>query len=239
MAAARVILADNPVSKGEAVRDSIQSRTFHKDVRDVVNLDMDDFQSVKEFTDRKTLQVNTLSTALLGLLMLPKLRASRQTSSTAAYGNLLHLVIISSGWHELSKRSELPTMDNILEGVNAEFRGPFHGQHQYGLSKVLVMFAMKQLAALSTSPTGGPSVFVTACCPGASSQVWPEHTVAATEEGAWTVVWAADLGPAAQGPEPLATSTEVQELQKQTWAEIIDALKEKVPEVASLAASPA
>ena len=40
-------------------------------------------------------------------------------------------------------------------------------------------------------------------------------------------------------PEPLATSTEVQELQKQTWAEIIDALKEKVPEVASLAASPA
>ena len=65
MAAARVILADNPVSKGEAVRDSIQSRTFHKDVRDVVNLDMDDFQSVKEFTDRVGKEVRILNSAIL------------------------------------------------------------------------------------------------------------------------------------------------------------------------------
>jgi len=104
------------VEKGEAARRDIEKTTGRVGVIQVWQLDMDSFQSVKSFANRvgselerldvallnaglfsknfklspegweETLQVNTLATVLLALLLLPKLRASKTPSSTPHLG---------------------------------------------------------------------------------------------------------------------------------------------------------
>jgi NAD(P)-dependent dehydrogenase (short-subunit alcohol dehydrogenase family) len=106
---------------------------------DVWKLDMDSFDSVKAFAERadkeldhldvallnaglvmrsfqqspegweETIQVNVLSTALLGLLLLPKLRASKSRDATP------HLAIVSSGLHVAVKRENLGHDGSLLE----------------------------------------------------------------------------------------------------------------------------
>ena len=113
---ARLILAVRNIEKGEAARQDIERTTGRVGVIQVWQLDMDNFQSVKSFAERveselerldvallnagvvsrtfklspegweETLQVNVLATALLALLLLPKLRASKTPSSTPRLG---------------------------------------------------------------------------------------------------------------------------------------------------------
>ena len=113
---AKLILAVRNIEKGEAARQDIEKTTGRVGVIQVWQLDMDSFQSVKSFADRvgselerldvallnaglisrtfklspedweETLQVNVLATALLALLLLPKLRASKTPGSTPHLG---------------------------------------------------------------------------------------------------------------------------------------------------------
>lgn len=125
------------------------------------------------------------------------------------------------------------------------------------------MYALKPLAALATSPGGTPEVIVTSCCPGFCASdlargvgwylkwaVWLFFRIFArtTEEGSRTLVSACALGPEAQGgywkndelmaPGEMVRSAEGKKIGEKVWGEIVDVLKEKVPEVERLAEEP-
>ncbi|KAK2743806.1 hypothetical protein FQN57_004743 [Myotisia sp. PD_48] len=117
-----------------------------------------------------TVQVNALSTALLGLLLLPKLRQSRD----AVTGNPAVLTLISSGSFRLAKAEELQPKNtdigdsnsetSILQHLNDEQQ--FRAAAQYRLSKVLVEYAAKGIADSTRQEDGTIEVIVNSACPG-------------------------------------------------------------------------
>ncbi len=205
---------------------------------DVWKLDMDSFASVAAFAGRmdreverldvallnaglmarafqkspegweETMQVNVLSTALLALLLLPKLRASKSRDGTPP-----HLAIVSSGLHTAVKRDQLGDGGGLLAHANDPEN--FAGQRQYSISKLFVLYVTHALAALATSPSGEIEVVVTSCCPGFCTSdlgrqydswierngLWLFHGLFArsTEAGSRTLVSATALGPEAHG----------------------------------------
>lgn len=223
----------------------LQAFPSKNDAIDVLPLDMNSYDSIKKFAKtidsryqnldvallnagisnrlysvspegwEETLQVNTISTALLALLLLPKLRASKRDERDS------HMVIVSSGLYagvtaeELGIGSESPR--NILKSLHdSEDRfAAGNGMRQYSISKLLVMFVVRELAALATTPGGEPEVLVTSCCPGAcitdlgrQYNRWYERLavfllgpiIARTiEEGSRTLVSATALGSESQG----------------------------------------
>jgi NAD(P)-dependent dehydrogenase (short-subunit alcohol dehydrogenase family) len=152
---------------------------------EVWELEMGDYESIKSFAKRvegleridvvilnagiftkefrrdkygwePTLQINVLSTTLLALLLLPKLRSSR----TADYTPVLE--IVSSG---LYAKASAPD-ENPLEAWNTP--DGYDSQKQYNASKLLVHCAMKQLAKIvQPTPESVPEVIVLGVCPGA------------------------------------------------------------------------
>lgn len=106
LGAAKVILAVRSLSKGEAAKESIEKSTDRKGVVEVWHLDLGSYGSVKEFAKKaeglarldalvanagivrqvwsvledneSTITTNVVSTFLLALLLLPKLRESGQ-----------------------------------------------------------------------------------------------------------------------------------------------------------------
>ena len=155
---------------------------------DVQELDMSDFEGVKSFVRRitaaeshlnaailnagvtqkgwqkspngfeQTIQVNTLSTVLLGQSLLPLLEAG--SSSTAS-----HLTFVSSG---TATRVSPETVrkhygqQNVLSSISTEeaFLG---GMTLYALSKLLLEYSMRHLAESASGPN---KVIVNSCCPG-------------------------------------------------------------------------
>ena len=122
LGAAKVVLACRNVEKGEAAKADIEASTGRKGVVEVMQVDMLSFESVRQFCRRaeslgridvllenasiatgyfevhegyeSTITVNVLSTFLLALLLLPKLR------KTAAQHNVAtRLSIVSSDAH--------------------------------------------------------------------------------------------------------------------------------------------
>jgi len=204
---------------------------------DVWKLDMDSFASVKAFAERverelerldvallnaglmmrafqkspegweETMQVNVLSTALLALLLLPKLRASKSKDVTP------HLTIVSSALHTEVKRDQLGDEGSLLSHCNAPEN--FSGQQQYSISKLFVIYVTQELAALATSPGGEVQVIMTSCCPGFCTSdlgrqydSWIERNglwlfqslfARSTEAGSRTLVSATALGPEGHG----------------------------------------
>lgn len=290
LSASHVVLAVRNTSKGDIARKQLEAQTGRDGAISVLELDMNNFTSVKSFAGRvsrqfksidivilnaglhnreyvtspegweETLQVNTLSTTLLALLLLPKLRSVRPEASAS----LPHLVLVSSGLHTGVARSSLPSPpQNILSALDTppEPAAAFNGGRQYAVSKLFLMYAVKSLASLATSPSGEPQIIVTSCCPGfCVSELGRQYSswfegwakwafyglfARSTEDGARTLVGASTLGVEAQGgyltngelqtPGEMVVSHEGKEIQKQVWKEIVDVLKAKVPEVENLA----
>ena len=102
------------------------------------------------------LQVNSLSTTLLALLLLPKLRETGKLG-----GDTPTLELVSSGLHTVVKLSEEQKSGdvNLLE----EFNKPegFVANKNYARSKLLLMYAVDALTELATRD-GVAEVFVTA-----------------------------------------------------------------------------
>lgn len=245
LSAARVILAVRSLPKGHAARQRIEAATGRKGVVEVMQVDMSRFASVREFARRvekeverlhvvvlnagvmmneyelspegweQTLQVNTLSTALMGRLLLPKLAASRP--GDGGDGELPHLVVVNSELHATVKREQLPPVsssEKILQAVNRK-ADPWYGGRQYSMSKLLLMYITKELASLMTSENGQVNVIITSCCPGfcysdlgrsftswgAKLATWVFNGIFAksSEQGSRTFVSAAALGPEAHG----------------------------------------
>ena len=112
----------------------------------------------------QTLQVNTISTTLLALLLLPKLLSSGDTSSPA------HLTFVSSGTARRvipDKVRKFYDSPNALQAMSDK-RAWLSGVAQYALSKLLLEYAMRHIARLPsvTSASGEPKVVVNSTCPG-------------------------------------------------------------------------
>lgn len=198
--AKRVILAVRDVAKGEQAKQAIESRTGKTNVLEVWQLDMNSYASIRNFATRasseldqldisvlnagvfmvgyeesphgweETIQVNVLSTALLALYLLPKLRDTAQKRRSGTRGSSPPLLeFVSSRRHEkvaLPEKS-LQTGSSLLEAFNQATN--YNSSKQYQLSKFLLMCVMRKLAALVKTPSaagGVTDVVVTAVCPG-------------------------------------------------------------------------
>ena len=122
-----------------------------------------------------TLQVNVLGTALLGLLLLPKMRASSAllAKASASPPSKAHLVVVTSVAHDWLEWSDLPdptpSGGNMLRAASAKpAEGkPYGSQTQYSISKLFAMYATQALAKAATGADGNAEVIVTSVCPGA------------------------------------------------------------------------
>jgi NAD(P)-dependent dehydrogenase (short-subunit alcohol dehydrogenase family) len=112
-------------------------------------------REVSEYGWENTIQVNTLSTTLLALLLLPKLCASKSlTSSTPV------LEFVSSSMYN---RCTIPPAFQSIPLTSYSKSENFAGQDQYAVSKFLLQCGIKSISKL-VSPE---EVIVTSVCPGA------------------------------------------------------------------------
>ena len=242
LGASHVILAVRNIAKGEAARRKIEERTKKIGLLDVWEVDMANFKSIQSFAERatkelprldvlllnagmatgkhvigvegweSTLQVNVLGTALLGLLLLPKLKSSKTSARDTP-----HLVIVTSDSQRWVRPSDIPDPtsydSNMLQALNSS--KAYSGVVQYARSKLLAMYVVQGLGKLMTAPDGSPETIVTGCCPGAcTSDLQREQTALparigfyifgmvaqkTAEQGSRTLVSAATLGEEAQG----------------------------------------
>ena len=187
LGASKVILGVRSVEKGNAAKKALEARSKRQGVAEVWQVDMSSYDSIKTFAGRvskeldrldvallnagrlsfeygtsqygwqDTIQVNTLSTVLLALLLLPKLRTS------ATQDNLPYLAIVSSGGYRFAEISpEHRNAADVLESYNN--RKEFRPQPYYRLSKLFLMCAIRSMAKNEGTD---PAVVIAAVCPGA------------------------------------------------------------------------
>jgi NAD(P)-dependent dehydrogenase (short-subunit alcohol dehydrogenase family) len=178
LAASTVIITARNAERGAAALATIEARTQKKGVVQVRMLDMGSFQNVKKFVDElerdvKTidvvllnagvlsfdfekspdgwetdLQVNVLSTALLGLLLLPWMQAVKKD------GQQQHLGIVGSGSHMAPDITvENWPKHDVLRYWNDE-KNYEPGRASYARSKLLVQCAALELSKLAIGPNG-------------------------------------------------------------------------------------
>ena len=138
LGAAKVILAVRDPQKGEAAKRSIQELEKCQDVVEVWSLDLCSYESVQQFAehvqktlprvdillenagvakytysmaedDETTITVNVISTFLLALLLLPKLR-----ETAVRYNVTPHLTIVSSNVHFFTQFPEKSSPDIFI-----------------------------------------------------------------------------------------------------------------------------
>lgn len=203
--AAKVILAVRSFSRGEAAKESIEESTKRKGVVEVWQLDLGSYESVKEFAKKAevldrldalvenagvaktqysvledneaTITVNVVSTFLLGLLLLPKLRESGQKFNVTP-----HLAVTCSEVHAWSPFNERKN-DNIFDTLNNKETANFADRyiltcckqrlegaiqlmrHRYQVSKLLQVFPCRELAS-RTRQSGKSDVIINYINPG-------------------------------------------------------------------------
>lgn len=173
---------------GRRAQDELERRTRRLGVIQMWHLDMRTFKSVVEFAARvnkevlhldiallnagvfhrhyavspdrweDTLQVNTLSTTLLALQLLPKLQASSTDDAPA------HLAVVSSAQFTRVKAGSLNTEISLLDHLNDQDN--FKGPAQYGISKLLVEYTIRHIATLAINEDGTPNVVINTISPG-------------------------------------------------------------------------
>lgn len=174
----KLIMAVRTTSKGDDAKKRILDETGRDEASiEVWQIDMDSYDSVKAFSARvseltrldgvlanagimasnfslsegseKTLNVNVISTFLLYLLLLPKMR-----ESSLKTGNPCRYTIPNSTLHHMAPLAELdPDGENIISRLNDPEKADMAGR--YALSKLLVIYAVRDLAARSTASGKG------------------------------------------------------------------------------------
>ncbi|KAI4156565.1 MAG: hypothetical protein LQ340_000173 [Diploschistes diacapsis] len=184
--ASRVILACRSVEKGEKAKQAIATahRSSRTKV-EVWQLDMASYASVLAFADRvdaeldrldgvvenagvslnqftladgdeTTLTVNVISTFLLAILLLPKLR-----ETAAQFSITPHIAVVGSVVHAFAQKKELtaPKDGQILQTLSDEKTAQMSSR--YYLSKLLVILWVRELAArIETSGKDQSKAFV-------------------------------------------------------------------------------
>ncbi|EEP82262.1 predicted protein [Uncinocarpus reesii 1704] len=286
LGASTVILGCRSIERGNQAKSTIEILSGRQDIVQVWQLDLNSYDSVIAFSERvnkelsqldivllnagalnreyllspegweQTIQVNALSTILLALLLLPKLRDSCTEEGQA------HLTFTSSGTHKFVKRSELVSPDNkpILQHINREAK--YHSLSQYRTSKILLEFAVKRIALITLEESGKPSVIVNSACPGLCTTNlerdyktnFVERFFGAifyfivgrtAEQGSRSLVSATLLGEDSHGKywthdafpdlsQFLVATEEGKRLQEKAWEEIVEELKIRSPLIEEL-----
>ncbi|MCJ1321907.1 hypothetical protein MMC15_007252 [Xylographa vitiligo] len=223
-----IIGARNP-AKAQAAKSTIEARSQRPGVVQIWPLDMDSFASVKAFADRarreldrldvallnaglimreyrqseegweETLQVNALSTVLLGLLLLPKLKASGTETEPA------HMAITSSNLHKSATRKMVGVEGSLLKHLNA--KEGFGQDRQYATSKLLVEYAVQKMAAMVLEESGKTRVVVNSLCPGLCTSDLARGFDAWYEVAAKNIGFALIARTAEQGSRTLVSGT--------------------------------
>ncbi|KAG4437048.1 hypothetical protein IFR05_007462 [Cadophora sp. M221] len=287
LGAASVIITARTLTKGNDAKFEIEERTGRKDVVGVMVLVMDTFAAVKTFVEELRIsvkkidivllnagvhnfdfkqspdgwegdiQVNTLSTLLLGLLLLPWLREIQQPGQTQ------HLGFVGSSSHYTPDISKFPRQ-GVLDSRNKP-ENFVSGMHTYAISKLLFHYGALELAKLAVDENGSPSPIVNIVCPGmirtniardfASKGIFFKIAEAVimsiicnpVDVGARSLVLIATTTPDQHGTfrnpmltkdeydlksAPMLTSPEGKRMQAQVWKEITEVLVAAVPEIA-------
>ncbi|KAI1085513.1 hypothetical protein F5B20DRAFT_518647 [Whalleya microplaca] len=190
------------------------------------------------------LQVNVLSTALMALLLLPKLRETAATSASPphlCFVNSIGYVDVQSDW--------LSEGETLVQRINNPSK--FVDRTQYSLVKLAALFVMQGIAERCSGDAN--PIIINAACPrlcktdlgrnfSFMSHVLtaPFHALFArtAEEGSRSLVSATTLGPDSVGklwsndeytaPSKLLASDRGRELYHETWDEVLAILHKNV-----------
>lgn len=274
LGASKVIIAARDLGKGETTKTALEHRLGRKGQLEVWELDMLSYESVVAFAKRanqleqldivilnagvrrtsyhvsghgweEDLQVNTLSTTLLAILLLPQLKAMKQRTGKAPI-----LEFVNSGLHQ---NAVVPSAAREEPNVLAYYNNPdvFKEGNQYSYSKVFLMYGANQLA----SEISSEDVIVTSVCPGwvftdlGRDHYFPGIAVVfsififlfmrSPAQGANILVSGTTQGESVHGRfwqhdmiQPMARSVsgvEMKDLSTRVWRELIAALKEGAP----------
>ncbi|KAF1852116.1 uncharacterized protein K460DRAFT_373970 [Cucurbitaria berberidis CBS 394.84] len=274
MGAPKVILTARDLKKGESTKAALEARLNRRDQLEVWELDMMSYDSVVAFAKRaneldhldivvlnagarrvpyiqsqygweEDLQINTLSTTLLAILLLPKLKESKQRT-----GKIPVLEFVNSGLHQSAVvPPEVRQESNILQHYNRQEN--FKEGKQYKFSKAFLMYATKKLADEISSR----DVIITSVCPGwvytdlGRDHFFPGVYVVAfffiflfmrtPAQGADLILSGTTQGESVHGRfwqhdriqpvPPSLTGTDMKELSLRIWDEVIEVLKRDVP----------
>ncbi|KAJ5766760.1 uncharacterized protein N7511_004376 [Penicillium nucicola] len=274
--ASHIILGVRNLSKGQAAKEDLEKSNGQTSRIDVFHLDMENYQTVVTFAefvsslpridvailnagkiaqhyylaekDESTITVNVVSTMLLALLLLPKLRASAEEEKPCP-----RLVIVSSDRHVMTDLPEWKTPNTFEALRNKTHYGP---DDRYYASKLLSVLCMRQMAKEIESTN--PKVIVNGLTPGycVTNLVtgvegfwgWQLYlmklSIARTaEQGSRTLVHAATLGPEGHGKylndckiddgalSQFVRSEEGNQAQQKVWKELLEKLDCIVPGV--------
>jgi retinol dehydrogenase-12 len=267
LGAAKVIIAVRNLDKGEAAKKSIEESEKSSGVVEVWQLDLSSYASVEEFANRvnreltrldvmlenagiatrafnlaegneETITVNDVSTYLLGVLLLPKLK-----ETAAKFNKQTYLTIVSSEVHFMT---DLPYLRkdataSIFDILNQNKNMP----DRYNASKLLEVFASRQMVADHMQPISPElpyPVITNFVNPGfCHSDLMREmHFIGliikfimrarTTEVGSRTLVHATHAGPESHGEylgdcmvkpvAPFVTSDEGKKFQVRWWKEL-------------------
>ncbi|KXX75539.1 Retinol dehydrogenase 14 [Madurella mycetomatis] len=204
----------------------------------------------------KTIQINTISTTLMGLLLLGWMRGARDQRESPA-----HIVFLSSREHLDPDFDELVGWSQREEGILRQvcskdnWPGLLEVEPNYAISKLLLMYTLEEISRLARGPDGDPLVLVNSVCPGMVKTDIGRHvakrswlhalltfivlliTAKSADSGARICVTAA-LKPkenhhcaSNRKAATIISSEKARTLQRLVWKEVSDELKAKVPEL--------
>ncbi|KAL9060578.1 MAG: hypothetical protein Q9162_000529 [Coniocarpon cinnabarinum] len=207
-----------------------------------------------------SIQINVISTAMLALLLMPKLRS---TSVETGRPSILELVSSSAYLDVKPDTMELGAGKEILRFWSEEAN--FNVDRQYHISKLLLTFVQRGLIQTQNYTTQQVSAMgseenepiIMACCPGmcrtslgrefgiglrAFMKVFQTVVARSAEEGSREIVSGPAQGAKAHGcfwsndklneVAPLIPEDQFARLQAQTWEEVMAELKHAKPDIA-------
>ncbi|KAJ7504305.1 hypothetical protein B0H11DRAFT_1981586 [Mycena galericulata] len=278
---AQLILAVRDLKKGDAAKENIIAQTGFAGSLEVWELDMAEFESVKKFAERanstlerldgavlnaginvlkwgltpdgweRTLQINALSTGLLGVLLLPLLQATTRLPAPHPNASQLlpHLTFTGSTIMYIAEFAQ-KSAPKILQAMNDEFQSNLFDR--YHTTKLFDLFLARKIAALPQAQ----GVVVNAVCPGlCSSELARDIEIPAfiiyilsllawtTTKGSLNMLYAL-LTPTGPGefvsccrvrePPSWSRSPEGLRVQEQVWSEMLEVWKEVSPELSGI-----
>jgi NAD(P)-dependent dehydrogenase (short-subunit alcohol dehydrogenase family) len=255
LGASKVIITARDEARGETSKSELEAKVRKQGQFEVWQLDIlnvgvfNSTHKPSEYGWEEDLQVNLLSTTLMSILLLPKLKESQKHT-----GKIPILEFVNSGLHttvEISPR--IRDSPSILAEYNKPER--YNTQKQYAYSKLLLRYVANHLAGTMTSD----QIIVTSVCPGmvttnitrdikfpgvglvlAITQAMLFRTA---DQGANTYISGATQNRELHGkfwtndviqPSKNVEGEENQKLEIRVWNEIVEALAKDVPEVKQL-----
>ena len=266
----KLIIAVRSIDKGETAKKNIeQSTRCDSSVIEVWSLDLCSYASVKDFAARASnlsridvllenagvamlrwleaegnelsLTVNVISTFLLALLILPKLR-----ETAVKYNTTPNLSVVVSDTHFFVDFKEGSAPEGIFNHMNNKSK--VNWEERYPTSKLMEVFCVREMAAKRSVDTH--PVTINMLNPGlceselsregnARIKIMKFFLARTTEAGSRTLVAAAAAGPETHGEymnmckvTPTATITrgaEGQKIQKRLWGELMEKLEKIEP----------